>query len=205
MPPSPWPMISRSTRESCLGVRGVRGSTVGGAHTAHACSARFQARFRVRPIKPVTAAAKTTYSACRATLSRMTVRELLAELQQLPRDLEGLAYEAGARTTASARSTSSSSRAAGTTCTWEPDGTSHTGGSRLGPWPRSILIRRRPCGGCEPPSASSRSCGWSTMTWARTRTTASPWRRRGAATCRPVGQSAGGALRRYTTRWRWFG
>jgi hypothetical protein len=38
---------------------------------------------------------KTTYSGLRATLSRMTVRELLAELQHLPRDLEILAFEAG--------------------------------------------------------------------------------------------------------------
>ena len=38
---------------------------------------------------------KTTYSAQHATLSKMTVRELLAELQHLPRDLEVLAFEAG--------------------------------------------------------------------------------------------------------------
>ena len=38
---------------------------------------------------------KTTYSAWHATLSGMTVRELLAELQHLPRDLEVLAFEAG--------------------------------------------------------------------------------------------------------------
>src|SRR4029453_371766 len=67
------------------GVRGVRGSTVGGAHTAHARSARFPARFRVGSIEPAAAQPKTTYSACHATLSRMTVRELLAELQHLPR------------------------------------------------------------------------------------------------------------------------
>jgi hypothetical protein len=36
-----------------------------------------------------------TYSAVIATLSRMTVRELLAELQHLPRDLEVVAFEAG--------------------------------------------------------------------------------------------------------------
>jgi hypothetical protein len=76
------------------GVRGVRGSTVGGAHTAHARSARFHARFRVGSIEPAAAQPKTAYSACHATLSRMTVRELLAELQHLPCDLEVLAFEA---------------------------------------------------------------------------------------------------------------
>jgi hypothetical protein len=38
---------------------------------------------------------ETTLSARHATLRRMTVRELLAELQHLPRDLEVLAFEAG--------------------------------------------------------------------------------------------------------------
>jgi hypothetical protein len=47
------------------------------------------------PIEPVAAQLKTTYSAWHATLSRMTVRELLAQLQYLPRDLEVLAFEAG--------------------------------------------------------------------------------------------------------------
>ncbi len=56
---------------------------------------RFHARFPVGPIEPVAARLKTTYSAWSATLSRMTVRELLAELQHLPRDLEVLAFEAG--------------------------------------------------------------------------------------------------------------
>ena len=51
------------------GVRGVRGSTVGGAHTAHARPARFHARLPVRLINPVGASAKTTPSACGATLS----------------------------------------------------------------------------------------------------------------------------------------
>jgi hypothetical protein len=37
----------------------------------------------------------TTYSVWHATLSGMTVRELLAELQHLPRDLEVLAFQAG--------------------------------------------------------------------------------------------------------------
>jgi hypothetical protein len=36
-----------------------------------------------------------TWSAWSATLSRMTVRDLLVELQHLPRDLEVLAFEAG--------------------------------------------------------------------------------------------------------------
>jgi hypothetical protein len=76
-------------------VRGVRGSTVGGAHTAHARSARFHARFPVGPIEPAAAQLKTTYNGRGATLSRMTTRELLAELQHLPRDLEILAFEAG--------------------------------------------------------------------------------------------------------------
>jgi hypothetical protein len=45
-------------------------------------------------IEPVAAQPKTTYSAWQATLRRMTVRELLAELQHLPSDLEVLAFEA---------------------------------------------------------------------------------------------------------------
>jgi hypothetical protein len=76
------------------GVRGVRGSTVGGAHTAHARHARFHARFRVGPTELVGSQRKTTYSAWRYG-EWMTVRELLAELQHLPRDLEVLAFEAG--------------------------------------------------------------------------------------------------------------
>jgi hypothetical protein len=68
----------------------VRGSTVGGARPAHARHARFP----VGPTDPAAKPAKTTYSAWDATLSRMTVRELLAELQHLPRDLEVLAFEA---------------------------------------------------------------------------------------------------------------
>ena len=106
----------------------------------------------------------------------MTVRDPLTELQRLPRDLEVLAFEAGCETTASARSTSSSSRAAGSTSTWGPDATSHRG-SRPGPWPRSTLTRRRPCAACEPPSASSRS--WrSTTRPTRTRTSMKPSRTR---------------------------
>jgi hypothetical protein len=69
----------------------VRGSTVGGAHSAHARPARFP----MGPIKPEGSQLQTTQSAWHATLSRMTVRELLAELQLLPRDLEVLAFEAG--------------------------------------------------------------------------------------------------------------
>jgi hypothetical protein len=49
----------------------------------------------VRPIEPAGAQLKTTDGAWHATLSRMTVRELLAGLQHLPRDLEVLAFEAG--------------------------------------------------------------------------------------------------------------
>jgi hypothetical protein len=40
----------------------VRGSTVGGAHTAHARPARFHARFPIRPIKPAGGPLKTTWS-----------------------------------------------------------------------------------------------------------------------------------------------
>jgi hypothetical protein len=49
----------------------------------------------IEPIEPPAAQRRTTYSGWHATLSRMTVRELLAELQRLPRDLEVLAFEAG--------------------------------------------------------------------------------------------------------------
>jgi hypothetical protein len=48
-----------------------------------------------RTAPPLAAQLKTTWSAWHATLSRMTVREPLAELQHLPRDLEVLAFEAG--------------------------------------------------------------------------------------------------------------
>ena len=44
---------------------------------------------------PLAAHPKTTNCGRYATLSEMTVRELLAELQHLPRDLEVLAFEAG--------------------------------------------------------------------------------------------------------------
>ena len=93
---------------------------------------------------------------------------------------------------------SSSSGAAGCTCTWGPDATSRRGGSQLGPWPRLTPSRGRPCGGCGPLSASSRSCGSSTAT-ARTRTTTRSRetthprltgrsaRRRRAAAARPAG------------------
>jgi hypothetical protein len=77
------------------GVRGVRGSTVEGAHTAHARPARFYARCPAASIEPRASQLKITYSGRRATLSRMTVRELLTRLQHLPRDLEVLAFEAG--------------------------------------------------------------------------------------------------------------
>jgi hypothetical protein len=62
----------------------------------------------------------------------MTVRELLAELQHLPRDLE-IAFEAGCEDYCERESTSSSSRAAGSTRTWGPAATSHHDGSRPGP------------------------------------------------------------------------
>jgi hypothetical protein len=48
-----------------------------------------------RADRAVAAQLKTTYSARHATLSKMIVRELLAELQHLPRDLEVLAFETG--------------------------------------------------------------------------------------------------------------
>jgi hypothetical protein len=116
----------------------------------------------------------------------------------------GLRGRPAARSTASARSTSLRFRAAGSICTWGPDATSHRGRSRLGPWPRSTPTKRRPCVACEPLSVSSRSCGSSTTT-ARTRTTSPS--RRASRPHRQTGkcQVAGGVLRRYTTRWRWFG
>ncbi len=73
----------------------MRGSTVGGAHTAHARHARFHARSPDRTSRTSCRQLKTTYSAWRTTVSSMTVRELLAGLQHLPRDLEVLAFEAG--------------------------------------------------------------------------------------------------------------
>jgi hypothetical protein len=45
--------------------------------------------------RAVAAWVETTYSAWRTTLREMTVRELLTQLQHLPRDLEVLAFEAG--------------------------------------------------------------------------------------------------------------
>jgi hypothetical protein len=64
--------------------------TVGGTHSAHAPCA-----VPGRSDRAAGAPLKTTYRGWRATLSRMTVRELLAQLQHLPRDLEVLAFEAG--------------------------------------------------------------------------------------------------------------
>ena len=56
---------------------------------------RFHARFDGDPIEPAATHLKTTSRAWNATLSSMTVRELLTELRHLPRDLEVLAFEAG--------------------------------------------------------------------------------------------------------------
>jgi hypothetical protein len=55
----------------------------------------------------------------------------------LPAPRPGAAGSITARTTANARSTSSSSKADGSTCTWEPDATSRHADSRPQPWPRS--------------------------------------------------------------------
>jgi hypothetical protein len=59
----------------------------------------------------------------------MTVRELLAELQRLPRDLEVLAFEAGCEDYCERQVDELELQAAGSTCTWGPAATSHTGGS----------------------------------------------------------------------------
>jgi hypothetical protein len=69
----------------------VRGSTVAGAHTAHAHHARFHGRTDRASCR----SAKDHRQWLAATLGRMTVRELLAELQCLPARPGGLAFEAG--------------------------------------------------------------------------------------------------------------
>jgi len=82
-PPTAHPTLGGSAR--CARFDGAE------AHTAYACNARFPAG----PMDPVAAYPRTTNSGRYATLSKVTVRELLAELQHLPRDLEVLAFEAG--------------------------------------------------------------------------------------------------------------
>ena len=59
------------------------------AHRARPCAVQ------AGPIEPNAAQLQTTFSAWHATLGGMTVRDLLAQLQHLPRDLEVLAFEAG--------------------------------------------------------------------------------------------------------------
>ena len=73
----------------------MRGSTVGGAHTAHAHHARFHARFPGRNNRAPCRPAQNHLQRLARYGEWMTVRELLTELQHLPRDLEVLAFEAG--------------------------------------------------------------------------------------------------------------
>ena len=63
----------------------------------------------------------------------MTVRELLAGLQHLPRDLEVLVFEAGCEDYCEREVDELELQAAGCICTWGPAATSHHGGSRPGP------------------------------------------------------------------------
>ena len=103
------------------------------------------------------------------------------------------------RTTASVRSTTRGSGRPGLPASWRPPGRAaaalvERGHGWVDPDQEAALRR------CEPPSASSRSCGSSTMTTARTRTTTrSPTKARRHR--RPTGsvQVAGG-VRWYTTR-----
>jgi hypothetical protein len=76
----------------------------------------------------------------------MTVRDLLTALQRLPRDAELLAFEAGCDDYCEREVDELELRAAGSTCTSAPGGTSHRGGSRDGAWPSWTPTRRRPCG-----------------------------------------------------------
>src|SRR6266540_2061608 len=104
----------------------------------------------------------------------MTVRELLAELQHLPRDLEVLAFKAGCEDYCERELDELDLQGGRVYLHLGARRTSHHSGSRLRPWPRSTLTWRRPCADCEPPSASSRSCGSSTTPTITTRTTTSP-------------------------------
>jgi hypothetical protein len=85
----------------------------------------------------------------------MTVRKLLAELEHLPRDLEVLAFEAGCEDYCERKVDELELQGGRAYLHLEPDTTSPHGVSRLGLWPSSTPTRRRPCGDCEPPSASS--------------------------------------------------
>jgi hypothetical protein len=67
----------------------------GGAHPAHARPARFHARPPLGPIEPTGVSSKNHLERLDRYSEWMTVRELLTELQHLPRDLEVLAFEAG--------------------------------------------------------------------------------------------------------------
>jgi hypothetical protein len=84
---------------------------------------------------------------CCCDAGRMTVRDLLAALQVLPRDAELLAFEAGtARTTANAKSMTSSGKAAGSTCIYAPAAPTRPEARRRGSgghWgPAKTLARR---------------------------------------------------------------
>jgi hypothetical protein len=62
----------------------------------------------------------------------MTVRDLLAELQHLPRDLEVLAFEAGCEEYCEREVDELELQGAGFTCTWGPGTMNHSGGSHSG-------------------------------------------------------------------------
>jgi hypothetical protein len=98
----------------------------------------------------------------------MTVRELLAELQRLPRDSDVLAFETACEDYCERELDEVEWQTAGSTCISEPGATSHRDGNRPNPWPRSTLTRKRPCGDFEPPSASSKS--WPSLTTRPSRT-----------------------------------
>src|SRR4029453_10249839 len=130
----------------------------------------------------------------------MTGRELLAELQHLPCDLEVLAFEAGCDDYCEREVDELELQGGRVYLHLGPAATSHPGTSRLRPWLRSTPTRRRPCGSCEPPSASSKSCGSSTMTTARARTTTKSTTKGGRPRRPPGSVKVAGGVRWYTTR-----
>jgi hypothetical protein len=87
----------------------------------------------------------------------MTIQELLAGLQRLPRDLGVFALEAGCEDYGEREVDELELQGGRVYLRRGADAIGHRGGSRLGSWPRSTPTRRRPCGGFGPPSASSRS------------------------------------------------
>jgi hypothetical protein len=66
-----------------------------GARTPRMRPARFHARFPLGPVEPMDSPAQDHMQRLARYAEWMTVRELLAEFQHLPRDLEVLAFEAG--------------------------------------------------------------------------------------------------------------